>query len=128
MSFKLAINPRDQAAGRFIGSVRHALAEAVQNAKSKHGIAQSDIAQKLEIHRSVINRILKGDTNLTLRSLAEIAWALDLQPVLELRPLNTQTAIHPPSIPNFSGTVFDAPLNSLADKNDFALRIHDEKE
>lgn len=111
MSFKLTINPKDQAAGRFIGSVRRALAEAVQNAKSKQGLAQSDIAQKLEINRSVINRILNGDKNLTLRSLAEIAWALDLQPVFDLKPLNTHAAVDPPSIPNFPAPVSDAPVN-----------------
>lgn len=77
MSYQFAIEPRRRAAGRLISRVRRALAQAVSEERAEKGTTQQSLAQKLGVHRSVINRILTGEGNLTLRSLAEIAWALD---------------------------------------------------
>lgn len=76
MSYELKISAKDRAAGRFIGSVKKALLRAAFAEKESSGISQQSIAKKLGVNRSVIHRILKGESNLTLRSVGEIAWAL----------------------------------------------------
>lgn len=50
---------------------------AVQKALVKSGMSQQQVAEKLGVDRSVINRRLKGSANLTVRSLAEFAYAFD---------------------------------------------------
>lgn len=79
MFFEVDISPKERAAARFIGSVRKALLRAAFAEKENAGVTQQSIAEKLGVNRSVINRMLKGESNLTLRSVAEIAWALGMQ-------------------------------------------------
>ena len=61
-------------------------------------------AKKLEVHRSLINRQLSGEANLTLRSLADLAWAMGMEISFELKkpvveagqnqPVTTSTVGH----------------------------------
>ncbi len=85
MSFELNVNPKDRVAGRFIGAVRRALIKAALEEKERTGASQQSIAAKLGVNRSVINRLLRGEANLTLRSVAEIAWALGRAPTFALQ-------------------------------------------
>lgn len=85
MSYELKIDPKSRAAGRFIGHVRKALVSAAIDEKKETGVNQNQIATRLGVNRSVINRLLRGEANLTLRSVAEIAWALGWEPVFSLR-------------------------------------------
>lgn len=89
MSYELKIGAKDRFAGRFIGAVRKALMRAAMAEKKVSGLSQQSIASKLGINRSVINRILKGEFNLTLRSVAEIAWALGWEIEFSLRKPTT---------------------------------------
>lgn len=85
MSYELKIDPKDRAAGRFIGTVRKQLITAALDEKRETGITQSAVAAKLGVARSVISRLLRGEANLTLRTVAEIAWALGWEPVFTMR-------------------------------------------
>ena len=85
MSFELNVNPKDRVAGRFIGAVRRALIKAALEEKERSGASQQSLALKLGVNRSVINRLLRGEANLTLRSVAEIAWALGRTPTFALQ-------------------------------------------
>ena len=80
MSFELSISAKDRAVGRFVGAVRKALLVGAIEEKERSGITQQAIATIIGVHRSVINRLLKGEANLTLRSVGEIAWALGRVP------------------------------------------------
>ncbi|WP_412063941.1 helix-turn-helix transcriptional regulator [Rhizobium sp. SYY.PMSO] len=80
MSYELKIDPKKRAGSRFIGKVRKALVTAIVDEKSETGINQQKLATALGVHRSVINRMLKGDSNITLRSIGELAWALGWEP------------------------------------------------
>lgn len=80
MSFELKIDPKRRAAGRFIGTVRKALINAAINEKQARGLSQQKVADCLGVNRSVVNRMLRGDMNLTLRSVAELAWAMGWKP------------------------------------------------
>ncbi|TIP70340.1 MAG: helix-turn-helix transcriptional regulator [Mesorhizobium sp.] len=85
MSYELKIDPKSRAAGRFIGQVRKELVSAAIAEKKETGVNQQQIATKLGVNRSVISRLLRGDANLTLRSIAEIAWAFGWEPKFTLQ-------------------------------------------
>jgi transcriptional regulator with XRE-family HTH domain len=84
-SFRFDIGGRSRFAGRLLGRVRSELLRALADRKKESGLSQQKLAQKLDVHRSLINRQLSGEANLTLRSLADIAWALDMEIVFEIR-------------------------------------------
>ena len=82
--FRFNIDARSRTAGRFIGRVRRELLRAVVEEKSV-GLTQQELARRLESRRSKINRQLSGESEITLRSLADLAWALDREITFELR-------------------------------------------
>ena len=85
MSYELKIDPKKRAASRFIGKVRKALISAAIAEKELSGISQKEIAEAIGVHKSVISRMLKGESNLTLRSVGELAWALGWDPEFNLK-------------------------------------------
>jgi transcriptional regulator with XRE-family HTH domain len=84
-SFHFDIGGRARHAGRFIGRVRGELLRALSEWKTDGGLSQQALAQKLETERALINRQLSGEANLTLRSLADLAWAMDMEISFELK-------------------------------------------
>jgi hypothetical protein len=102
--FHFDIGERARHAGRFIGRVRGELLRALNARKSEIGFSQQGLAHKLEAERSLINRQLSGEANLTLRSLADLAWAMDMEISFELKkphpkagqnqPMTTSTVGH----------------------------------
>lgn len=82
MSYQMRNDERSRKAGRFIARVH----KAIQNAVTRSGFKQNDIAIKLELDRSIVNRRILGQTNLTLRSIADFAWALDHDIIFDLVP------------------------------------------
>jgi hypothetical protein len=73
---------RSRKAGRFIARVH----KAIQNAVIRSGLKQNDIAIKLDLDRSIVNRRIQGQANLTLRTIADFAWALDHDIIFDLVP------------------------------------------
>ena len=102
--FHFDIGERARHAGRFIGRVRGELLRALTERKSEIGFSQQGLAQKLDTERALINRQLSGEANLTLRSLADLAWAMDMEISFELKkplpeagqnqPMTTSTVGH----------------------------------
>jgi transcriptional regulator with XRE-family HTH domain len=102
--FHFDIGERARHAGRFIGRVRGELLRALSERKSQIGFSQQGLAQKLDTERALINRQLSGETSLTLRSLADLAWAMDMEISFELKkpvtnagqnqPMTTSTVGH----------------------------------
>lgn len=83
--FQFDIGDRARKTGRFVGRVRDELVRALSEKRARERVTQQGLAKKLGVHRSLINRQLSGEANLTLRSLADLAWAMDLDLVFELR-------------------------------------------
>lgn len=81
-SFRIAVEPHRRIAARFISQVRGKLQKAYAESPN---VRQTDIAEKLGIHRSVINRQLRGYQDMTLGRVAEIAWALGRDPEFHLK-------------------------------------------
>jgi transcriptional regulator with XRE-family HTH domain len=67
------------------------LLRALSERKREGRLSQQALARKLDVHRSLINRQLSGEANLTLRSLADLAWAMDMEIWFELK----KPAAHP---------------------------------
>jgi len=84
-SYVFDIGGKARKASRFIGHVRAELQKALIAEKAARKITQQEIANLLGVNRSVINRQLMGEENITLRRVAELAWALGWEIVFELR-------------------------------------------
>jgi DNA-binding CsgD family transcriptional regulator len=83
-SFQITLTPNRRAAARFIGQVRRALQKAYIEEQTARGLSQSEIARALKVHRSVINRELKGLRDISVGRVAELSWAMGRKPLLSL--------------------------------------------
>jgi transcriptional regulator with XRE-family HTH domain len=54
--------------------------EAIWEQMRERGMRKSDLAAKLGVSKAYITQALDGGRNLTLRSLADFAWALECTP------------------------------------------------
>jgi ribosome-binding protein aMBF1 (putative translation factor) len=81
-SFQITLSPGKRAAGRFVHAVRRSLQRTLMEERDKRGLTQSAIANAIGVHRSVINRELRGEKDITLGRVAELAWALGRKAVL----------------------------------------------
>ena len=95
-SFQFDISSRARNAGRFIGRVRDELLKALSDRRADGKLTQQELARKLDVHRSLVNRQLSGEANLTLRSLADLAWAMDMEISFELKKPTTQAGQNEP--------------------------------
>ena len=95
-SFQIAIEPNRRAAARFVGQVRRSLQKAFVEEQNKRGLSQSDIARALKIHRSVINRELKGVKDITLGRIGELAWAMGRRPSFSMEETVVQQGMNIP--------------------------------
>jgi transcriptional regulator with XRE-family HTH domain len=85
MSYQYDIGEKGRRVARFLGKVRRELQAALEQEKTVRKLTQQQIANMIGVNRSVINRQLLGGENLTLRRVAELAWALGWEIVFELR-------------------------------------------
>lgn len=81
-SFRISVSPQRRVAARFVDAVRRKLSAAYAE---RPDVTQSAIADALGVHRSVINRQLRGQKDMSLARVAEISWCLGLEPVFDLR-------------------------------------------
>jgi|HubBroStandDraft_4_1064222.scaffolds.fasta_scaffold362163_2 transcriptional regulator with XRE-family HTH domain len=84
-SFQISVSPSRRAAGRFITRVRRAIQKALAEECQQSGLTQSDIARAIGVHRSVVNRELRGQKDMTLGRVAELALALGRTIAFELQ-------------------------------------------
>ncbi len=82
--FRFDIHARSRKAARLMGRVRRELLKAVMEERDA-GLTQQELAQRLQAQRATINRQLSGEAEITLRGLADLAWALDREISVELR-------------------------------------------
>jgi len=89
---------------------------AIRHAMDEKGISRSDLARKLRVSPAYITKLLNSSSNLTLRTLVNIALALDLQIDVKLQPrraeLNLRTAeVRRQDIAAFQEAFFGVPEN-----------------
>jgi len=125
-SFQIAIEPNRRAAARFVGQVRRSILKALKEEHEKTGITQADIARALGVHRSVINRELKGFKDITLGRVAELAWALGRKPQFNLNERNASfgqnTAPAPITITSIVQTATSSPVSIESNSNRMSAR------
>lgn len=81
------IDEKDLAAAKFIGETRRGLAVALLEAKKDNpAICQAEIARRIGMDKGVLSKALNGQSNMTLRTISEIAWALGILPVVHYCP------------------------------------------
>jgi len=90
--------------------------EEIWKAMEDAGITQAELAKKMDVTKGHISQILNGSRNMTLRTLADICFALDCQPTLRLEPKKTKKvewrAIDQESVP-FKADIFAQPLENV---------------
>lgn len=64
----------------------HDINEQILSQVRALGLRNSQLAERLGVSRAYINKLLDGNPNLTVRSLARIALALGCEPSITLRP------------------------------------------
>lgn len=62
------------------------LNEQVVSRMQALGLRRSELAQRMGVTKAYITRILRGNPNLTLRSIAALSLALDTRPIVGLQP------------------------------------------
>lgn len=77
MSFHLEIDPKRNAGNRLIFRIIREIQRAYAEEKTDRKLTQQEVAERLGVNRSVVNRWLQGKENLTVRSLGELMWAMD---------------------------------------------------
>jgi transcriptional regulator with XRE-family HTH domain len=112
MSYKMKISKRDRSAGRFKSRVHRALMKAVIAAKTEKGMTQSQIAELMEVDKSVVSRILNGQGNLTLKTIGEISWVLGLRPDISFVEIDAGAAMHANHVPHEHVVAVEAAKNS----------------
>jgi ribosome-binding protein aMBF1 (putative translation factor) len=110
--FRFDIHGRSRKAARLMGRVRRELLKAVMEERQA-GLTQQELARRLELRRSIVNRQLSGESEITLRGLADLAWALDREVTVELhRPAVTTGQNIPPT----TSTVSHQPIRIITPK------------
>ena len=95
-SFRISITASRRAAARFVTGVRRKILLSLEQENAKRGLKQTDIARTIGVHRSVINRELRGKKDITLGRVAEIASAMGRVAVIEFPESAVQVAENPP--------------------------------
>jgi plasmid maintenance system antidote protein VapI len=80
-----------------VQDVRRAIQKALAEEEARRGLTQSDIARAIGVHRSVINREIRGYKDLTLGRVAELAWAMGRFPAVDLPQRNAADLNSPPA-------------------------------
>jgi transcriptional regulator with XRE-family HTH domain len=89
MSFRFDIGMRARRASRMIGAIRSDLIAAVVSHTHNQGLSHQQFAEVAGVGRRDLNRYLSGEKELTLRSISDIALALNKEVHLELRDPDT---------------------------------------
>lgn len=104
-SFQLSVSLHRRVAARFVNNVRRRLQRAYAEAAN---IKQTDIARELGVHRSVINRQLRGYKDMTVGRVAELSWALGYEPSFSLIPLCHEDGVNLIELPAVFKTKVEA--------------------
>ena len=84
-SFRLSVTPHRRAAARFIDNVHRRLLKAYADSPD---VTQTAIANTLGVHRSVINRQMRGRKDMSLGRVAELAHLLGYEAEFEMTKPN----------------------------------------
>ncbi len=128
-SFQISFKPGRRIGARFVTGVRRKILQAREVENKKRGLKQTDLARDMGVHRSVVNRELRGKKDLKLGRVAEYAHALGRVPLFDIpedgRPLGSNlpepakpSAPVPPAIARPSSEMTGGPnILEIVEKN-----------
>jgi hypothetical protein len=94
-SFQLSVTPSRRAAARFVNLIRGEIQKAYAESPE---IRQTDIAREIDVHRSVINRQIRGLKDMSIGRAGEIIWALGREPKFELVKPEAEEGCNEPAL------------------------------
>lgn len=110
--FDFEMDEKDLAAAKFIGETRRGLALALLEAKKENpSICQAEVARRIGMDKGTLSKVLNGQSNMTLRTVAEIAWALGVLPEVHYCPMQE---VHHKSANQIRNTVSGAHSGRVA--------------
>jgi plasmid maintenance system antidote protein VapI len=80
MSYLLELDAKEEAVANLVSKV----GKILQRSLVERGISQNDLAARLDVHRSHVSKSLSGFNNLTLKTIAEFCWAMDVEAKFEI--------------------------------------------
>ncbi|WP_210115127.1 helix-turn-helix domain-containing protein [Roseovarius aestuariivivens] len=83
--FDLGVSEKDLHASDFMARTNRKLIAAFLSEAHASGLTKAELARRIGVDRSVITKILRGKSNLTERSIGELAWALGYDAELQLK-------------------------------------------
>lgn len=75
--FVFSLDPKEEASAELVARVGGELQRIFEERKKNEKLTKQDLATLLDVDRSRIHRCLSGYNNLTLATVAELAWALE---------------------------------------------------
>ena len=63
------------------------VSEALAQAMAVSGLSKADLAERLGTSRAHITQVLSGSRNMTLRTVADLAWACNQRAEVQMEPL-----------------------------------------
>jgi transcriptional regulator with XRE-family HTH domain len=85
-SSNLHISPRRRIFTRFLGIIQHAILEALDEEHKNRGLTRAEMARILGTNKGFITKKLNGTSNMTIETIADLAFALDRDPDFSLTP------------------------------------------
>jgi transcriptional regulator with XRE-family HTH domain len=76
-SSNLSMDKRRRTFVRLLGEIQHALNAAYLEEHERHGLTKSKMAKEIGRNRSFVTRKMTGMDNMTLETLADLAYALN---------------------------------------------------
>jgi hypothetical protein len=76
-SSDLKLDKRRRTYVRLIGEIQHALNEALRQESERRNLTVTGMAELLGVDKSFVSRKMSGSSNMTLETLADLAYALD---------------------------------------------------
>lgn len=89
MSYRIKISQKRKIFARLLGEIHDQLYQAFTKRAEEDGLTKTGLAKKLGVHKSLITRKFNGTSNLSIRTLAEMAWAMEHHPEFKLTPMKT---------------------------------------
>lgn len=93
-SYKISVPSRRRKFVRLLTRIHSEIDRAIVREYQATGTTKSDIAGRLAVHKSTITKRLNGNANLTLRSIADLAWALNQDIEFRLTAQDTSRNLH----------------------------------
>lgn len=86
MSYQIKFDPRALLFAELAQDVRDVIVDTINERIEREGLTKATLAEKMGVNKSVVTRSLRGDQNLTLRTIADLCWALGVRPVFSVEP------------------------------------------